>query len=376
MDYKKATDVQTDTIPLILEGHNVIVKSHTGSGKTAAFGIPISEKIFTGKAAGALVLCPTRELAVQVKNELKEINSKTKLNVSAFYGGHGISGEKREIKNGIDILCATPGRLLDHFRNGNIDPRQFEIVVLDEADRMLDMGFIPDLRKILDYVKPNNTHLFSATLDGSVASLIQEYIPTYEEIIIQEEIIGTHILERHIKVPKEKKISSLIQIIEEAKNGKVLVFVSTKRSTEFLVKQLRTRHYDSTSIHGDKTQRARETALSNFKTGRSRIMIATDIAARGLQIDDIAYVVNYDLANDAITHKHRIGRTGRMGDTGHAITFVGEDGNIIGRPNQFFGRGRNRNSGQKPHRFYTKNPYPQVSRHQPKHKRNTHKRHR
>ena len=338
MDYAKATNVQADTIPLILEGHNVIVKSHTGSGKTAAFGIPISENIFRSRSRACLIICPTRELTVQVKDELRGINARTRLNVQAFYGGHGMSAEMRAAREGIDILCATPGRLLDHFRNRSIDPRHFDTVVLDEADRILDMGFIHDLRKILEQVQPKHTHMFSATLDGKIAHLIQQYIPTYEEIIMSEEIIGKDILERHIKVQKDRKISALVEILEEAKGNRVLVFVSTKRNADFLARKLQQHHYAVESIHGDKSQRSREFALDNFRKGKVSVLVATDVAARGLQIDDVEYVVNYDLANDADTHKHRIGRTGRMGDTGHAISFVGDDGRFI-RPQTRFGGG-------------------------------------
>jgi ATP-dependent RNA helicase DeaD len=333
MKYESTTEVQTKTIPLILEGHNVVVKSHTGSGKTAAFGIPVSEKIFTGKMAGALVVCPTRELAVQVRNELRQINAGTRLKISAFYGGHGMHSEFREIQKGIDILCATPGRLLDHFRSNSLDPEPFETVILDEADRMLDMGFIHDVREILEYVKPVNTHLFSATLDGTVAKLIQVYIPSYREIIVPEEIIGKNILEQHMKVRREERISALVKIISEAKNEKVLIFVSTKRSADYVARKIQDRGFDVAVIHGDKPQRAREYALQDFKMGKINVLVATDVAARGIQISNVEFVVNYDPASDIDMHTHRIGRTGRMGAVGHAITFVGEDGKIISTKN-------------------------------------------
>jgi superfamily II DNA/RNA helicase len=321
MNFTKATDVQIKTIPVMMAGNNVIVESHTGSGKTAAFGIPISHDIYTGKSRSALVLCPTRELAIQVKEELRRINSGTRLNVFAFYGGHGMSQEIRAAKDGIDILVATPGRLLDHFRNRYIDPKQFDIVVLDEADRMLDMGFIHDIKKILGFVRPSHTHLFSATLKGSVARLISEYIPDFKQIVLPEEIIGKNIIEKDIRVSRDTKITALADVIKEAKDGRVLVFVSKKHSTDFLARKLYNMGFNPETIHGGKSQRAREFALNDFKSGRARILIATDIAARGLQIDNVEYVVNYDRANDADTHKHRIGRTGRMGDKGFAINF-------------------------------------------------------
>jgi len=345
MNFVKPTNVQVDTIPLMLKGHNVIVKSHTGSGKTAAFGIPISEMIFNVKVKGALVLCPTRELAVQVKDELRKMNSRTRLRIYAFYGGHGMSSELSSINKGIDILCATPGRLLDHFRNKNLDPTQFDIVVLDEADRMLDMGFIHDLKDILSQVKPKKTHLFSATLDGSVAKLIEEYIPEYKEVILPEEIIGKNIMERHVKVPRNMRINALEEVLEEAKDGRVLIFVSTKRTADFLSRKLFQLGHKTEALHGDKSQRAREMALENFKSGKRKILVATDVAARGLQVNNIEYVVNYDMAGDEDTHKHRIGRTGRMGDTGHAITFIDQEGQFIS-PMRGFGPRRSGSGGQ------------------------------
>ena len=348
MNYITATDVQVKSIQLMLAGHNVVVQSHTGSGKTAAFGIPISEKIFTGKSRGALILCPTRELALQVKNEIAKLNFRTRLNVSAFYGGHGMSIEIRAARQGVDILCATPGRLLDHFRSGTVNPKQFDTVVLDEADRLLDMGFIHDLRDILEAVKPTKTHLFSATLAGKVAGLIDEYIPSYEEIIIPQEIIGINIIERHIKVDRGQKLDALLEIIGEAKDGRVLVFVSTKRGADFVARKLYKSGLKAETIHGDKSQRAREFALENFKSGKVKILVATDVAARGLQIDNVEYVVNYDLANDADMHKHRIGRTGRMGGKGEAISFVSQEGVVI-EPKRFQrgGGGNNYRGGQR-----------------------------
>ncbi len=349
MGYTEPTFVQTSTIPLMLAGHNVIVESHTGSGKTLAFGIPISDNILTGKSKAALVLCPTHELVVQVRDEIRKINHNIGINIFAFYGGHGMSSEIKAISNGIDILCATPGRLLDHFKQNNLDPNMFDTVVLDEADRMLDMGFIQDLRQILNYVRPSKVHLFSATLDKSVAKLIHEYIPIYEEVIATENLVGKNIFERHIKVSRDKKLDALVEIIKEAKNGRVLVFVSTKRGADFISSRLSRMHYKVEAIHGDKSQRSRDFALQNFKHGKKNILVATDVAARGLQIDNVEYVVNYDLANSADMHKHRIGRTGRMGEIGHAITFVNELGQII-ESSKFHKRGVERNNWRGPGR--------------------------
>ncbi len=239
LDYKTPTEVQEKTIPLILKGNNVISKSFTGSGKTAAFGIALAERMLQGRAKSVLILCPTRELATQVGKEIASIIKFTGFKLVTVYGGHKISTELREIGRGVDILCATPGRLLDHFKRRAIDPRIFDTVVLDEADRMLDMGFISDIKEILAFVRPEYTHLFSATLDGSVAQLIQKYIPDYKEVLIEDEIIGKNIIEKTITVSRNSKLRELIGIIKNAGEGRVLVFVSTKRYADKLNYELK-----------------------------------------------------------------------------------------------------------------------------------------
>jgi len=343
MNYVNTTEVQAKTIPLMIEGNNVICKSFTGSGKTLAFGIPLSDRLLRHKSTGILILGPTRELVVQVRNELVKLNRNTDLRIEAVYGGHGIGAEILALKRKVDVLCATPGRLLDHIRNRNINTKQFDTVILDEADRMLDMGFIDDMKEILNILNPVNTHLFSATLDGSVAKLIDRYIPKYEEIIIAEEIIGKNILEKHVDVKKEDKFQHLLDVVKNAHSKKVLVFVSTKRYADSLTEKLINKGINVASIHGDKSQMYREMALRDFKSGRKQVLIATDVAARGLQIDNVEYVVNYDAAKDADTHKHRIGRTGRMGKIGYAINFISEqdhDRPKVTRKQSIFGRAR------------------------------------
>ncbi|MCX8200210.1 MAG: DEAD/DEAH box helicase [Candidatus Micrarchaeota archaeon] len=325
MNYTTPTKVQERVIPVMCNGSNVIVRSHTGSGKTLAFGIPLSDRIITRKSRAALVLGPTRELVMQVKSELRQVNRFTGLRIFEVYGGHGIEGETQVLRGRVDILCATPGRLLDHIERGNIDMEMFDTVVLDEADRMLDMGFIDDIRKILEMVKPRWTHLFSATLDGKVAVLIQEYIARYEEILLEEEIIGTNIIEKKFIVPRQQKFKELYKYIQQAGRQRVLVFVSTKRYAEMLRERLCNRGVRAVSLHGDLSQQKREHSLEMFRSGKSNVLIATDVAARGLQIDNVEYVINYDEAADADTHRHRIGRTGRMGATGYAITFIDEN---------------------------------------------------
>ncbi|MFA4855434.1 MAG: DEAD/DEAH box helicase [archaeon] len=325
MEYKTATEVQEKTIPLIMKGSNVVSRSFTGSGKTAAFGIALSERMLQGRTHAVLVLCPTRELAVQVSEEIQKLNRFTGFKVAAVYGGHKISGELRDLEKGVDILCATPGRFLDHIQHRAIDPTVFDTVVLDEADRMLDMGFIKDIKEILSFIRPEHTHMFSATLDGSVAQLIEKYIPDFKEVMIEDETLGKNILEKRLEYSGQNKLNKLIEIIEHAGKDRVLVFVSTKRYADRLYHELKERGFRATSIHGDKTQKGREISLKNFKDGRKNVLIATDVAARGLQIDNVEFVVNFDRPKDADMYKHRVGRTGRMGAVGHAITFVPEN---------------------------------------------------
>jgi len=322
LKYENATEVQDKVIPAIIGGENIVCRSHTGSGKTLAFGIPLSHRILNGQSKKVLIIGPTRELVVQVRTELSLLNRHSRLKVYNVYGGHGMIDEQSQLRKGVDILVATPGRLLDHFKRRVIQPRQFDTVVLDEADRTLDMGFITDIKQILGMIEPKNVHLFSATLEGKVASLIHSFISKYKEIILPAEIIGKTIIEKDIEVTRGDKYKALLDIITQANGKKVLVFVSKKYFADSLCEKLGKNEVGAVSIHGDKTQKNRELSLKDFKTGRTQVMIATDVAARGLQIEDIEFVVNYDAAMDRDTHKHRIGRTGRMGKTGYAINFI------------------------------------------------------
>lgn len=325
LKYENTTEVQEQAIPALISGDNVICKSFTGSGKTLAFGIGASERLLNGKSFGVLIIGPTRELVVQVKEELHKLNRYTGLKVSVVYGGHGMNYEVQAIRKGVDILVATPGRLLDHIRQGVIKKDMFDMVILDEADRMLDMGFIDDIKTVLEYLRPKNTHLFSATLDGSVSKIIHRYIPTYKEISIKTEVVGVNIVEKNIEMRPQDKFLYLLELVKKAEGKKILVFVSTKRESENVERKLQKSGFYAASIHGDKSQRYREDALKDFKSGKAQILIATDVAARGLQIDNVEFVVNYDVARDKDTHKHRIGRTGRMGAKGIAVTFMTDE---------------------------------------------------
>jgi ATP-dependent RNA helicase DeaD len=321
MGFESPSKVQELVIPSMIKGNNVVVKSHTGSGKTAAFGIPVIDKILKGEIEKVLIVGPTRELVVQVCEEIRKISKDSHIKAFAVYGGHGIEGEIELLNRKFNIVCATPGRLLDHIERRTLHPKEFDTIILDEADRMLDMGFIDDIKKIMSMVQAKNTHLFSATLDSKIIGLIKRYIQEYDEIILNEEVIGVNIIEETIATPARWKVNKLLDFMKDKKDKKVLIFVSTKRYCETLAQKFYKNRFRVETIHGDLSQRKREIALSNFKKGEVNILIATDVAARGLQIDNVDYVINYDDPQDEDTYKHRVGRTGRMGKTGYAVNF-------------------------------------------------------
>jgi len=321
MGFESPTKVQELVIPSMIKGNNVVVKSHTGSGKTAAFGVPVINQILEGKSEKVLIIGPTRELVVQVCEEIRKLSKDSHIKAFAVYGGHGIEGEMDLLEKNFNIVCATPGRLIDHIERRTLKPHEFDTIILDEADRMLDMGFIDDIRGIMSRVKAKNTHLFSATLDSKIIDLIKEYIREYDEIILNEEVIGVNIIEETIATPARWKVNKLLDFVQDKRNKKILIFVSTKRYCETLAQKLHRNRFTVETIHGDLSQRKREIALSVFKSGKVNILIATDVAARGLQIDNVDYVINYDEPLDEDTYKHRVGRTGRMGKTGYAVNF-------------------------------------------------------
>ncbi len=321
MNYSTATEVQNESFSVMMGSKNVVVKSFTGSGKTLAFGIPLSERILRKDSNSVIIIGPTRELVVQVNNELEKLNKFTRMKIFSVYGGHGITGEVMNLRKGFNFLCATPGRLLDHLKRGNLKNIEVDTVILDEGDLMLDMGFQEDINKILKMVRPKNVHLFSATMDGKVTEVIKEHIPKYEMIDIKTEIVGEQIFEEEIKLNPEQKFPKLLEYIHKSM-GKILIFTSTKRYTEVLKERLDKENIRCKTIHSDITQARRENALRDFKNDKIKILIATDVASRGLHIDNVEYVINYDSARTSKIHKHRIGRTGRMGKIGNAITFV------------------------------------------------------
>ena len=324
LGYHLPTEVQQRTIPLILQGENLIVRSQTGTGKTAAFGIGIIELLDVERGKKALVIAPTRELAMQIAAELKGIAAEHHHRIAVVYGGQKIDVQFRHLDKGVDILIATPGRLLDHVELGTINLSEFGIVVLDEADEMLDMGFKDEMDRIMGAVPQERTVLlFSATLDELILELASNYINGPAETIeLGEKECVAQIKEDFVQVSRRKKFANLKRILGEGKYKKVLIFMSTKRGVDYLYARLRESGYKADGIHGDMSQARRENVMSGFKAGKIHVLVASDVAARGIHVEDIELIVNYDEAQNADVHLHRVGRTGRMGKEGRAITFI------------------------------------------------------
>jgi superfamily II DNA/RNA helicase len=306
-----------------IAGRDVLARSRTGSGKTLAFAIPIVEMLTHDKASpAALILVPTRELCSQVAEEFRTIADVKHLVVVAVYGGVGLKDQAQRAAHA-DIVIATPGRLLDLVRRKMLSISRVRVSVLDEADRMLDMGFLPDVSSILGMLRePRQTMLFSATLDGEVGRLAARYThePILHEIIEDRPIIG-EALHRFISVPREEKVSVLARELA-GDRGMTLIFVRTKRQADRLAERLKNEGFGAHALHGDMSQAARERALARFASGKADVLVATDVAARGLDLEHITHVVNYDAPTDEKTYIHRVGRTARAGRGGTGITLV------------------------------------------------------
>ena len=321
------TPVQDQAVKILQQGRDLLAQAQTGTGKTAAFAIPILERVEQGaKRPQAIVIVPTRELAVQVTREFGALGRYRDAHEVAIYGGVSYTPQDRALKRGVGVVVGTPGRLLDHIERGTLDLRGIEIVILDEADRLLDMGFAPDVRRLLRRMpKERQTALFSATLSWEVRDLAATFMRDAVSIAIDPERQTIETVEQlWVEVLEEDKVRALEELLGRSEFDQVLVFRHTKRGVDDLVRQLQRRGRKAEAIHGDLSQRERERTLEAFKSWQIPIMVATNVAARGLQIDDISHVVNYDLPEDPETFTHRIGRTGRMGKSGVAVTFVSE----------------------------------------------------
>lgn len=340
MGYKSPTEVQEKAIPLILEGSEIIVRSKTGSGKTAAFGVGLIE-LLTNSKDKALILAPTRELALQITKELRSIAKNHKMYIFSIYGGQDMQRQIQNLRRGFDIVVATPGRLLDHISRGTIDLSQVRYLVLDEADRMLDMGFKEDIDQIIETLdEKRKIFLFSATIDQTIKQIAKNFMQEPKTIEIGEVGIAEEIEEQFIHLNRNEKLAKLKEILSQEEVSKTIIFVATKMSAEYISDKLNESDIFSKYIHGDKSQNRRERIMQEFKDGKFHILVATDVAARGLHIEDVSHVINYDQAMTNEGHTHRIGRTGRMGKAGIAITFVENDP----RPKPQNGGYRNRRS--------------------------------
>jgi len=327
LGFMAPTPVQDQAIPILQAGRDLFAQAQTGTGKTAAFAIPILERVDTGlRSPQALIVVPTRELALQVTREFGALGKYRHAREVAIYGGVPYGPQERALARGATIVVGTPGRLLDHIERGQLDLAKVGVVILDEADRLLDMGFAPEVRRLLRKLpEKRQTALFSATLSRDVRELAQRFTRNAAQVAIEPERPNVDSVEQvYVEVLEHDKVKVLEELLRRYETDQVLVFRHTKRGVDDLVQKLVRRKHDVAAIHGDMTQRERERTMQRFRDGALHVLIATNVAARGLHIEDISHVVNYDLPEDAEVFTHRVGRTGRAGKLGVAVTFVGE----------------------------------------------------
>ncbi|HEX4562085.1 MAG TPA: DEAD/DEAH box helicase [Gemmatimonadales bacterium] len=328
--YERPTPIQQETIPLALEGRDLIGSAQTGTGKTAAFMLPILQRLAkTGKtgATRALVLVPTRELAEQVATSARAYGRHLMVTAAAVYGGVGMEPQTKALTRGVDVVVATPGRLLDHMERGHVNFSRLEVLVLDEADRMLDMGFAPDVNRILRGLPvERQTMLFSATISREVDALARKALNGHASVEIGRRAQTAEGIEHVIvAVDKAKKKDVLVAILQAKPEGQTLVFTRTKYGADKLVTHLKKSGIPAHALHGDKAQSHRQRTLDEFRDGRTEILVATDIAARGIDVDGIRMVVNFDVPNDPEAYVHRVGRTARAGAQGLGLTLISPD---------------------------------------------------
>ncbi len=329
MGFTKPTPIQEKAIPQALKGMDITAQAQTGSGKTIAFAIPVLEKIFIpDKSPQAIILCPTRELCMQVADEINKVGSKIKkLKVLAVYGGQPIGKQTRVLKKGVHIVVGTPGRVIDHIERGNLDLIGVESVVLDEADEMLEMGFREDIEEILSNTPiQRQTLLFSATIPSEIREIAKKYQKSPKFIKISSNRKNApKITQYYYKCDINDKFDSLTRLIMVYDVKLILIFCNTKKSVDFVKKHLKKQEFNVDALHGDMTQKARDKVMNKFRNGNINILVATDVAARGLDIDGVDVVINYDVAQNADDYTHRIGRTARAGKTGYALSLVSAD---------------------------------------------------
>ena len=328
--YTEPTDIQNKTIPLILSGRDIMASAQTGSGKTAAYALPVIDCLEeASNKPRALILVPTRELALQVEAQFVLFGKYAKLKTVTLYGGTGYEKQTRLLRRGVDVIVATPGRLMDHVDQKTADLSGIEILVLDEADRMLDMGFLPQVRRILSKLtKDRQTLMFSATIDKRVERIAAEYLNTPATVRVNtKQVEPTEIEQKIFRVNEFGKDALLAKLIQdkELNMASVIVFTKTRRKATWVKSRLRDANIMAEEIHGDISQSQRERTLAKFREGTFAVLVATDVAARGLDVPSISHVINYDLPEVSEDYVHRIGRTGRAGKSGVAFSFVSEE---------------------------------------------------
>ncbi len=322
--FKEAFPIQVAAIPVLLAGRDVVGQAHTGTGKTAAFSISMLQKITPKGGIQGLVIAPTRELAIQITGEITKLAKHTGIKAATIYGGQGMGIQLDQLRNRPEIVVATPGRLIDHLKRGSIKLNQVGHVVLDEADTMLDMGFIEDIEFILDLTpKQKVMSLFSATMPPEILRLAENYLNNPKQFLLDaDDLSGEGISQAFLVIKDRDKLKHLINFIEENKKGQTIVFCSTKHRTRDVARSLSQSNYNVVAIEGDMSQHRREKSMSQFRRGNADILVATDVAARGIDVPEVALVVNFDVPNQELVYFHRIGRTARAGAKGRAITLV------------------------------------------------------
>ncbi|MEB2309853.1 MAG: DEAD/DEAH box helicase [Candidatus Brocadiaceae bacterium] len=331
--YTTPTPVQLQSIPPILQGHDIMALAQTGTGKTAAFVLPILQRLMQGQRGRlrALIIAPTRELAEQIHDTIGEMGGQTGLSSVTIYGGVAINPQIQKLRSGAEIAVACPGRLLDHIRQGTINTSTIEILVLDEADRMFDMGFLPDVRKILRHLPAQRqTLFFSATMPSDIRHLAHDILRTPVTIQIDHTVPLTTVSHALYPVDQHLKTAMLMEILHHTDTESVLVFTRTKHRARQIARHLGKAGYRATSLQGNLSQNQRQAALDGFRDGSFKILVATDIAARGIDVSQISHVINYDIPDTAEAYTHRIGRTGRASKTGDAFTLITrEDASMV-----------------------------------------------
>ncbi len=340
MGFETPSPIQEQAIPLMMQDEDLIGQAQTGTGKTAAFGLPMLDRLLHHPAHArpahssgvarpfGLVMCPTRELAIQVCEQMEKMGQAAQLNIVPVYGGQEMEKQLRRFQKPVDVVVGTPGRIMDHMERGTLNLEHVQVAILDEADRMLDMGFVDDVVGILRHSPPTRqTALFSATMPREVLNIAYEFMKAPQSVNVTppDHLTVEKISQYYVQVDARTRPRALRLLLQQRKPSLALVFCRTKRGAERVGQQLKTDGFRAKALHGDLTQKQRDEAMAHFREGKLHVMVATDIASRGLDVFDVSHVINYDLPEDHLTYVHRIGRTGRMGANGEAISFVFPD---------------------------------------------------